>query len=149
MSDSPTWFAPLLGLHPYAATKGHGSFVTFSLTATLDAPREEYFVWIFMCAWRIRLSGRELAHSESSDNEIMAAVSKLNGRTLKELVFHGHVTPQGLRHSISLIFDEDLSMRLYQHEDYSPDVEMLKVGDAAGTWYSCLADGSLRSYPKA
>ncbi len=143
MKASATVFVPLLGLYPFAAAKGHGSFVTFSLTTTPDAPREEYFIWIFMCGWKLRQSGEELAHCESSDDEIMAAVARLNGARLEQLVLHEYVTPEGLRYGASLVFEERLIMRLYQYEGCSPEEELFKMCDATGTWISYLADGTI------
>ena len=86
MNESATLFAPLIGLFPFAAAKGNGSFITFSLTTTPKAPSEEGYIWIYMCDWRIFEAGVELAHSESSDSEIAAAVAELNGRKLEGLV---------------------------------------------------------------
>jgi|ERR1051326_5219569 hypothetical protein len=148
MSASPGLFLPLIGLVPFNAEKGHGSFVTFSLTSTPESPVEEFFFWVYLCNWWIRTLDSELAHCESSDDEIVAAVSALNGRKLTEITLHNNVTQDGLFHGASLSFGDDLTMKLCQYEDSAPDDEIFMTRNAAENWISYLADGSILSEPK-
>jgi hypothetical protein len=120
MSASPVLFLPLVGLVPFTAKKGHGSFVTFSLTSTPESPVEEFYFWVYLCYWWIRTADGELAHCESTDDEIVSAVSELNGRKLNEIVLHDYVTQDGLFHGASLSFAGDLTMKLCQYEDSPP-----------------------------
>src|SRR5437762_3187083 len=121
MSASPSLFLPLIGLVAFNAKKGHGSFVTFSLTSTPASPVEEFYFWVYLCNWWIRTLDTELAHCESTDEEIVSAVSALNGQKLNEITLHNNVTPDGLFHGASLAFGDDLTMKLCQYEDSSAD----------------------------
>lgn len=136
-------FSPLLGCSVFNAKKGHGSFVTFSLTATPDTPAELFYFWVYMCHWEIRESERELAHSESEDNEIGSAVSALNGRRLKGLNFHQWLRKEELRHGVSLVFEGELIMRLVQYEDRSSDDPVFSTRSVDGEWISYLSSGSI------
>jgi|ERR1700736_3628717 len=145
MDDSPALLRPLIGLVAFDAKKGHGSFVTFSLTTRPESPTEDFFFWIYMCNWWIRTSDRELAHCESSDDEIASAVSALNGWKLNEIVLHSNLTLEGLFHGASLIFGNGLTMKLCQYEDSPPDDAIFMTRNAAKDWVSYYSDGSIRS----
>ena len=149
MSASPSLFSPLLGLYPFDAKKGHGSFVTFSLTTTPNSPVEEFYFWIYMCSWRIREAGSELAHSESTVSEIISAVSALNGRKLEGLVLHSYVTPERLFLGASLIFTGRLTIKLDQYEDAPADDPIFMTRNADRTWISYLSDGAIETERKA
>ena len=107
---------PLAGLSVFDAQKGYASCVTFSLTSTPAAPVEEFYFWIRMCHWTMRLAGKELAHSESNDETIEAAAAMLNGRRLEQIELTKWVTPKGIFHGGMLWFEEDLTMQLQQYE---------------------------------
>jgi hypothetical protein len=147
MGGSPILFQPLIGLTSFDAKKGHGSFVTFCLTATPEAPVEEGYFWVYLCGWRICTADGELAHSESHDDEIISAVSALNGRKLDQIVLHSNGTPDGLSHSASLIFSGGLTMRLFQYEDSSPEDAIFMTQNAAKGWVSYCTDGSIDNTP--
>lgn len=149
MSASPVLFLPLIGLVPFNAKKGHGSFVTFGLTTTPESPVEEFYFWIYLCNWWIRTTDSELAHCESSDDEIVSAVSALNGRKLDGIVLHNYITQEGLFHGASLIFAGGLTMKLCQYEDSSSDDAIFMTRNAAKQWVSYYTDGSIQAEPKA
>lgn len=96
MSTSLEVFAPLLGFSVFDAKKGHGSFVTFSLTSTPETPTEEFYFWVYLCDWQMREPGTELAHSESEDDVLASAVSALNGKRLERLNFHQWLSREGV-----------------------------------------------------
>lgn len=149
MSASPILFQPLIGLFLFAAKKGHGSFVTFGLTTTPETPVEEFYFWIYLCNWWIRTKDSELAHCESTDDEIVSAVSALNGRKLNEIVLYNNVTEEGLFHSASLSFTGGLTMKLCQYEDSAADDAIFMTRNAAKQWISYYADGSIQTEPRA
>jgi hypothetical protein len=143
MSASPALFRPLVGLSAFDAKKGYGSFVTFSLTSTPESPVEEFYFWVYLCYWWIRTEESELAHCESTDEEIASAVSELNGRKLNEIVLHDYVTPDGLFHGASLSFAGDLTMKLCQYEDNTPEKAIFMTRNVAKDWVSYYSDGSV------
>jgi hypothetical protein len=145
MSASPALFLPLIGQVPFNAKKGHGSFVTFSLTSTPESPVEEFYFWVYLCNWWIRTADSELAHCESSDDEIVSAVSALNGEKLNEITLHHNVTPDGLFHGASLAFGDKLTMKLCQYEDSAPEDAIFMTRNAAKDWVSYYADGSINT----
>ncbi len=138
-------FAPLLGCSVFDAKKGYGSFVTFSLTRTPDAPTEEFYFWVYLCDWEIREPGRELAHSESEVDELISAVSALNGKRLERLNFHQWLSREGVLHGVSLVFEPGLYMKLYQYRDSSPDDEIFLMKSAAGEWTSYMSNGGIET----
>jgi hypothetical protein len=145
MSLSPQVFSPLLGRFVFDAKKGHGSFVTFSLTSTPEAPIEEFYFWVYMCEWEIREAGNELAHSESEDDELNSAVSAMNGRKLEAISFHSWLKQAGLKYGATLRFERGLVMKLCQYEDSSPDWDIFKTKNSGtGKWTSYFSDGTIK-----
>ena len=145
MSTSPALLRPLVGLFAFDAKKGHGSFVTFGLTTTPESAVEEFYFWIYLCNWWIRTGDSELAHGESTDDEIVSAVSALNGRKLNKIVLHNNITQDGLFHGASLIFDGDLTMKLCQYEHSCPEDAIFMTRNAAKDWVLCYSDGSINT----
>ena len=117
--------------------------MTFSLTSTPESPVEEFYFWVYLCSWWIRTTNLELAHCESSDEEIMSAVSALNGQMLSDITLQQYVTPEGVFHGALLGFGSDLTMKLCQDEDGAPDDEIFMICDAAHHWLSYQTDGSI------
>lgn len=143
MSASSQLLLPLLGLYPFNAQKGHGSFVTFSLTSTPDAPREEHYFWVYMCHWEIQAGERKLAHSECADDQIDAAVAALNNRRLNEILLNSWVKEEGLYHDAILFFEDDLVMKLMQYQNAADDYALFMTRDPAGRWIRYLSNGSI------
>lgn len=94
--------------HPaWSVKKGHGSFLTLEFgppalrirepeLASPDASERvrelagrrlvtvtgSWRLWIYCCNWSIELNGKELAHSESPDDDITFAAEQLDGQKL-------------------------------------------------------------------
>jgi len=125
--------------------KGHGSFVTFDLEGEGDG--HEFFVWVYLCGWRIQERGKELAHCESTDEEIHAATSRLEGLKLTSIALQQFFTETGMWHGATFFFEERLTMRLFQYEEplsSGPDEvdTLFMVADKKVTWFCYNADGS-------
>ena len=135
--------APLVGLVPFNASKGHGSFVTCSLTRTPDDPAEEFYFWIYLCNWWIYAAEETLAHCESSDDIITSAVSALNGKKLESIVLQQVVTSERVFHDATLWFEQRLRMKLCQYEEGHPTDPIFSTRNAEGMWVSYLANGSI------
>lgn len=145
MSLSPQVFSSLLGRFVFNAKKGHGSFVTFSLTTTPETPSEEFHFWVYMCEWQIREAGNDLAHSDSEDDALISGVSALNGRKMETLSFHSWLSQDGLLYGASLRFERGLVMKLWQYEDSLPDREIFKMKNTGtGKWISYFSDGAIK-----
>ena len=142
MNASPELFSPLLGLTVFNAQKRSASCVSFELTKTPDSPIQAFQFWIEMCDWRLRDGGQEIAHSESGDEEIIAAVSKLNGRQLEAIALRCLVVPEGLTHGATLFFERDVAIRLEGYENSIVGEEIFSARDAAGKSIRYLSDGS-------
>lgn len=125
--------------------KGHGSFVTFDLKGE-EGDDHEFFVWVYLCQWRILERGKELAHCESTDEQIHAAVSRLEGLKLEGISPHQHFTEFGLEHGATFYFEKRLVMRMHQYEkpmSEEPEVDTLfMVTDKKVTCFCFNADGT-------
>jgi hypothetical protein len=143
MTNPQGAFSHLLGLTAFDAKKGHGSFVTFSLSASAEPKEESGFVWIYMCDWRIYDHGNEIAHSESPDADIDAAVSRIDGRRLTSIALSQYVTPDGLRHGATLVFEDRLNVNLYEYEHITEVETIFSTRGRSGTWASYQSDGSI------
>lgn len=103
-------FGPVYGRPSWKAEQGHGSFLAFEFgepRLEISEPREllyvisdklrgralqriacvhgEWHLWIYCCAWSIRLNGKQLAQSESSRLRILRAVRVINGQALTQV----------------------------------------------------------------
>jgi|JI6StandDraft_1071083.scaffolds.fasta_scaffold113646_2 hypothetical protein len=143
MTNPQQAFSHLLGLTANDVKKGHGSFVTFSLTASEVSKEEDSFVWIYMCHWRILDHGAEIAHSESPDHDIHAAVSRIDGRRLTAIALNQYLTSDGLRHGASLNFDDGLTVKLYQYDHTTEMETIFRIRSASGVWASYQSDGTI------
>jgi len=146
---TPASFQPLIGLTIFDAKKGHGSFVTFSLTSTPESPVERFYFWIYLCYWWIRKNGVELAHNESTDAEIMSAVATLNSQKLTEIILRSNITQEGIFHGVSLFFSDGLTMKLCQYEDSEPEDPIFMTRNDSRFWVSYHTDGSIQSEQNA
>ena len=149
MTNTEHAFAHLLGLTAVDAQKGHGSFIHFSLADSGDQSKETAWVCIYMCHWRIVDQGTEMAHSESSDSEILAAASRIDGRRLESIVLHKYVTPDGIRHGASLVFEHRLTVKLYQYDHTSEVDSMFSSRGTSGSWASYESDGTIETKKEA
>lgn len=102
-----TAFQPLYGRPCWQAKRGYSSFLTFEfgeprldihepkqlpydLTPKKRMPIErrpvavhgQWLLWIYCCAWSIRLHGSQIAHSESAEWRIDRAIGALDGQAL-------------------------------------------------------------------
>jgi hypothetical protein len=75
----------------------------------------------------------------------VTAVATLNGRKLNEIALHDYFTQDGLFHGASLSFDGDLSMKLCQYEDSSPEKAIFMTRNVAKDWVSYYTDGSINT----
>ncbi len=144
MKTLPEDLRQLLGLSVCEARKGHGSFVTFNLTATPSKPIEEFYVWVYMCDWRLLESRTEIAHSESDDASIEGAVAKLNRRRLEGVSFHTHVSPSGVIRAVTFAFDGDAVMKLQQYAESSAGETLFMIRSSTGAWASYDVDGTFK-----
>jgi hypothetical protein len=142
--DCPEYIRSILGLYPYEAYKGVGSTVILRLSRTPDTSVEAAYVRIEMCGWWIRESCKEIAHSESSDAEIVAAVLALKGKRLNEITLLKFVTQDGVFHGAELFFDDRITMKLQQYEDSPADHSIFVARNSAWKWISYNADGQIR-----
>lgn len=102
-------FRPLFGLPAWQVKQGFGSFLTFEFgnphleirepRNVLNASprvrekfsrrrvtiRGDWHLWIYICSWTISLNGQELAHHESTDDQIAEACFELDGQALTEV----------------------------------------------------------------
>jgi hypothetical protein len=149
MKNPQEAFSHLLGLRAFGAKRGHGSFVTFSLAPTCEPNIKSCFVWVYMCCWKILDHGTALAHSESPDSDIDAAVSRINEMKLEGIVLHQYVIPDGLRHGASLMFEQGLVMKLFQYEKYTDVEPIFSTRNDSGIWTSFQSNGSIHINPDA
>jgi hypothetical protein len=100
-------FGPLLGLPAWLVRKGYGSCLTMDfgnphlkirhpmiaspqasewvrrlLARRLVLPRGEWHLWIYCCHWRALSEDKEIACSESSDQDIVNAAREIDGQLL-------------------------------------------------------------------
>ncbi|MBX3416288.1 MAG: hypothetical protein KF851_01695 [Pirellulaceae bacterium] len=102
-------FQPLKGVPSWHVKKGYGSFLTFEFGTPSQEIREprtvsnssplvrellarrcvtihgQWHLWVYCCGWRIRMADSELAHNESSDDEIAAACLELDGQAIQNV----------------------------------------------------------------
>jgi hypothetical protein len=138
----------IIGLSVFGAQKGHGSFITCSLTSTAATPEEHAYLWIYMCNWKMRISGEEIAHSESPDDVIASAAAALNGRRIEALVLQEVIAPDGTYHAATLHFSDRASLRVEQYDDSEPDEAIFSVRIGEDHWVSYDSDGRTREHKK-
>ena len=136
----------LLGLTVFDAKKGHGSFITCSLTITPATPAEHAYLWVYMCTWKIRVAGEEAARSESPDDVIDSAAAALNDRRIEALVLHEVVAPEGTYHSATMHFSERASLRMDQYDHSAADVPIFSVRIGEDRWISYDSGGITREH---
>lgn len=102
-------FQPLIGVPAWNVRKGYGSFLTFEFGTpslmirepqdALDAAprvrqqlrrrevklRGQWHLWVYRCGWRISIETNELAHNESTDDEIEAACLEIDGQSIQSV----------------------------------------------------------------
>jgi hypothetical protein len=154
-------FRPLYGKPCWNAEKGYSSFLTFEfgqphlevLERVMERPvrfsarvkrtlrsryahvHGDWHLWIYCCAWSIRLDGWRAAHSESTDHRIERAVAALNGQALTRV----SVNPD----DSSTVFEFDLGGTLATRP-YDAASEQWKLYEPAGTVFLLGTRGRYR-----
>ena len=146
-------FQPLIGVPSWNVKKGYGSFLTFEfgnpnleIREPRDVPdatpqvrqlfaqrrvtlRGQWHLWVYCCGWRICLGGNEIAHDESTDEEISVACLKLDGQAIQQVTCEPEVG--------RTLFHFDLGGVL---ETQPYDDELLKQ------WMLYLPDGNVYTF---
>ncbi len=128
---------PLLGIAPWRAELGHGTFLTFDFGRELPPEREgiqshgEWHLWVYSCAWRLEKGCRLLAGSGDEEETMKTAVHELTGRP----IFLFNVFAPALDSEVR--FDGDFVLRLFSKSSdqehwmlYTPDGMVLIAGPA-------------------
>ena len=156
-------FSPIYGKPCWLAQRGYSSFLTFEFgTPHLDIyePGErpfalskkvkirlvrrtvrvhgEWHLWIYCCDWSIRLGGKQIAHSESSDRRTERAVGVLDGQSLTRV----SVDPSNARS----VFEFDLDGSLLTWP-YDKDSEQWLLYEPSGYVLTVRADGRYSHQP--
>ena len=142
-------FRPLIRLPCWRANRWHGSMFrmhfgdphlvvrepTARLRTRLVVPEGEWHLSIELCGWRIFREAQQLAHSESSQNEMDRAVAYLDGQSLTDVPsLHDEGYWQfsfDLGGTLTILPYEDFQADEEQWLLYQPD-EWIIVSDANG-----------------
>lgn len=140
MSRVRDYFKAIEGKRPFRARLGVGSFITLDF----GRPRlkdghfvGEYFLWIYMCDWKVLGGFRELADSERGRTFLKSFVRTFEQRTLEQI----EIKRQGPEYKTLFHFSGgvDLVCTPYRDEGYDEDDPC---------WYLFAADGVVvESYP--
>ena len=78
--DIQEYFKPIVGLRPWRARLGVGSFLTFDLGRRIKEDhhfRGEWRLWIYQAKWSLNHGDRKLADSDSARQTIEVAIRRL------------------------------------------------------------------------
>jgi hypothetical protein len=137
----------LIGLRPWRAALGHGSFITFDFGKERVPQKQffyrgkalplngEWFLWIYMCAWSLESEDRVLATSESSRSMMQDAIQRLTDLELQsvDLIYPGLET--------TFVFEKQFTLKTQplgpSNNDeywklYMPDNTVLIIGGEFG-----------------
>lgn len=153
------WSA-VYGRPAWLVKKGHGSFLTFEfgepalrireprppLDDVCERVRERlsqrqvtvygaWRLWIYCCHWSIAQSGKELAHSESPDDEIVLSTQRLDGQKLLS------VAPGTAPGSWVFSFDLGGELKTWPYDDDPSYVQWHLFERASSRVLSARADG--------
>jgi hypothetical protein len=96
----------------------------------------EWHLWVSCCAWSIAVDGRQLAHSESSDERIRRAVYLLNGQAISQV----EVNPSNGRSRFGFDLGGELRTWSYDEPDEKPSNQWF-LFDPSGFVLTVRADG--------
>lgn len=155
------WSA-VYGRPAWLVKKGHGSFLTFEFgepSLRIREPRPplgnvservrerlsqrlvmvtgEWRLWIYCCHWSIAQSGRDLAHSESPDDQIAFSTQRLDGQKLLSVV------PGTAPGSWVFSFDLGGELKTWPYGDDPSDEQWHLFDRASSRVFSARADGRL------
>jgi hypothetical protein len=143
--STPPSIQTIVGKRPWKVWKGFGSFLLFEFGRKQKRPtgatHGAFCLWIYMAHWRIKKSGEEIAHSESSDEGIAKAASALCGKRLEAAILSSVVTKGQVRHAARFEFEGDLSVQTFMYDDHELDSIFLLYTPAGLLSYGY--DGSL------
>ncbi len=84
------YFAPIIGVKPWRARLGFGSFLTFDFGPKIRKANHLYgawHLWIYQCEWTLSSQNKCIVHSESSRRDIERAVRTLESYPLTGIRF--------------------------------------------------------------
>lgn len=109
----------VVGLHVLSAERGHGSFLTITLSGGMDKP-ETHRLWVYLCDWVLRENAHVLVCSDTISEANAAVVSLLVGRKITKYAIGDD------NDWIELFFDGNMSLQLDEASDlYGEEAEML------------------------
>lgn len=136
----------IVGLPAWHVRLGYASFVTMEFGARRSAPDEhprgEWHLWIYLCDWRLRIYGKEVAHCRGDRATLTEVVQRLEGRTLESFVIDPDLV------TTELHFSDDAVMTVSparHRRDDSWEPWMLFLPD--GRVLSLFADGQWKLTP--
>jgi hypothetical protein len=148
-------FGLLAGMPCWQVTQGYGSFITMEfgqprLEIREPVPRARHaalrrrtvtvrgghHLWIEQCSWKILEDTREIAHSESSRDDIAKALARIDGQILQEL----RVQPSN--GTCTLGFEHRMLIVLSRFRDWRDGDQMLSL-HAPETVLTLCAGGRL------
>lgn len=129
-------FRPVLGMRPWKAKLGIGSFLTFEFGPRLKAhgvTHGQWHLWIYLTNWKLFHRGRRLADSDADRKLIQVAIRRLEGAALTEVNY----SPNS--HRTTFVFDDfrlvteptqdsELDGRDYYWMFFLPNNEVLTLG---------------------
>ena len=99
---------PLIGQCVKKATQGYGSFINIEID-------ENSTFFIYMSNWKIIKNQTELAHDESTREQIERALNFITGKTFKEIILRSE------QNTTELHFDNDYRI-IISNENYNDDI---------------------------
>jgi len=117
-----------IGRRVWAATIGHGSFLTMSLGAPSlsDPSLGEYYLWVYCSAWRIETDLKVVASCEDKPEMMSVGAAMLNDLEFMDFV----IDPVSL--STTLVFSGGFRILIFTI--YTLDAEHWKVRLPSGHW---------------
>ncbi len=149
MNSSPAGFQRIIGKRPWRVWKGVGSFLIFEFgrpRRNEDRSKSGTFtLWIYMATWRIRKDGRELAHSESPDEQICRAADALTGKKLEAIVLNQIVSRRRVEHGATFCFEDGLRLTVCMYDRSNDETIFFLYTPEALVNFDY--DGAIRSEP--
>ena len=152
-------FGSLSGLPCWNAQRGYSSFITFDsgqphleirepvpdsrreyLRRRLVTVRGDHHLWIEQCDWSLREQSTELAHSESDNETISRALSRLDGAKLET------VGASPTRGEFIFKFEFGFVVQTQRYADFGPGDPIWHLY-SPGNVVSYLASGALEFGP--
>jgi hypothetical protein len=122
--------AGIVGLSPWDARLGHGSFVTveFGREVALGPKwvRGEWHLWVYGAAWKLLAKDRVIADADGVREDLAVAIPRINGRSVRQINVDDELT-------VSITFES--SFRLTIARGPEPELEDWRFNTPDGLVY--------------